>query len=126
MSLVCHRGSASRHFTSTGPMSPGIFASLLTKGSHHMVSAASAVRSALRGTVSPGPHAGALSRILYVTPEIADFVKAGGLGDVSAALPRALKPQCDVRVLLPGYRQMLHTCTALERVGHLDGLADIP
>jgi starch synthase len=53
-------------------------------------------------------------------------VKAGGLGDVSAALPRALKPQCDVRVLLPGYRQMLGKCFALEIVGHLDGLAGIP
>jgi starch synthase len=30
-------------------------------------------------------------RILYVTSEIADFVKAGGLGEVSAALPRTLK-----------------------------------
>ena len=28
-------------------------------------------------------------RILYVTSEIADFVKAGGLGEVSAALPRS-------------------------------------
>jgi len=28
-------------------------------------------------------------RILYATPEMADFVKTGGLGEVSAALPRA-------------------------------------
>jgi starch synthase len=91
-----------------------------------MVSATSAVRSASRGTIDPVPNGGAQSRILYVTPESADFVKAGGLGDVSAALPRALKPQCDVRVLLPGYRQMLRKCSALEVVGHLEGLAGIP
>ena len=91
-----------------------------------MMSATRAVRTALRGAVDPAPSIGGQSRILYVTPEISDFVKAGGLGDVSAALPRALKPQCDVRVLLPGYRQMLRTCSTLELVGHLDGLAGIP
>ena len=31
----------------------------------------------------------------------------GGLGAVSAALPRALRRQHDVRVLLPGYRPVL-------------------
>ena len=31
-------------------------------------------------------------RILFVTPEISDFVKAGGLGEVSGALPRASPP----------------------------------
>ena len=45
-------------------------------------------------------------RILYVTSEITDFVKAGGLGDVSAALPRSLGQLYDVRVLVPGYRQV--------------------
>src|SRR4051794_22830757 len=28
-------------------------------------------------------------RILYATPEMADFVKTGGLGEVAGALPRA-------------------------------------
>jgi starch synthase len=43
-------------------------------------------------------------RILFVTPEYAPFAKAGGLGDVSAALPAALRRLgLDVRVLLPGY-----------------------
>ena len=32
-------------------------------------------------------------RILYVTSEIADYVKAGGLGEVSAALPRTLRQE---------------------------------
>src|SRR5688572_11668499 len=40
-------------------------------------------------------RANAHHKILYVTPEIADFVKSGGLGDVSAALPRALTKHCD-------------------------------
>src|SRR5262245_50167983 len=90
-----------------------------------MVSAANVVCTALRGQVSPGVD-GRQSKVLYVTPEISDFVKAGGLGDVSAALPRALKPTCDVRVLLPGYRQTLQRCHSLEVVGHLSGLAGIP
>jgi starch synthase len=46
-------------------------------------------------------------RVLYVTPELADYVKAGGLGEVSASLPRALRAHCDVRVPIPGYRQVL-------------------
>ncbi|NNM73598.1 glycogen synthase GlgA [Enterovirga aerilata] len=48
----------------------------------------------------------AVQRILYVTSEMADYVKAGGLGDVSAALPRSLGQRYDVRVLIPGYRQV--------------------
>ena len=47
-----------------------------------------------------------VQRILYVTSEMTDYVKAGGLGDVSAALPRSLGQHYDVRVLIPGYRQV--------------------
>ena len=54
------------------------------------------------GTDEEGPQ-----RILYVTSELTDFVKAGGLGDVSAALPRSLRQHYDVRVLIPAYRQVL-------------------
>ena len=46
-------------------------------------------------------------KILFVTSEIADLVKTGGLGDVSAALPRALGHLHDVRVLIPGYPQVV-------------------
>src|SRR3954449_11712590 len=46
--------------------------------------------------------------ILFVTTEFADFAKAGGLADVSAALPRALRKQgADVRVLLPGLQKVI-------------------
>jgi starch synthase len=92
-----------------------------------MASAAGALRPHGHATASSGHRNAASSRILYVTPEIADFVKAGGLGDVSAALPRALRAaQCDVRILIPGYRQVLRQCNGMEVVGRLSGLADIP
>lgn len=45
--------------------------------------------------------------ILFVTPECAPWVKTGGLGDVSAALPKALgRLGHEVRVLMPAYRPM--------------------
>ena len=91
-----------------------------------MTSATSALGTAARGMAEQQPAAGPFTRILYVTPEISDFVKAGGLGDVSAALPRALRAHSDVRVLLPGYRQVLQRCRTLTVVGRLDGLAGIP
>src|SRR5687767_13048706 len=70
----------------------------------------------------PGRH----QSILYVTSEIADFVKAGGLGEVSAALPRALRELYDVRVLIPGYRQVLKSAGPVEVVGRLPGICGIP
>src|SRR5437868_522778 len=46
-------------------------------------------------------------RVLFVTPECAPLTKTGGLGDVAAALPVALRAQGnDVRVLLPRYREI--------------------
>ena len=47
-------------------------------------------------------------RVLFVTPECVPLAKAGGLGDVSAALPVALRALgVDVRVLLPAYSEVL-------------------
>ena len=65
-------------------------------------------------------------RILFVTSEFADLVKVGGLGDVSAALPRALAVGHDVRVLLPGYRQILGQIDSLQLVGPLPAYAGLP
>ncbi|MBC5767774.1 glycogen synthase GlgA [Ramlibacter albus] len=46
-------------------------------------------------------------KILFATPECAPYVKTGGLGDVSGALPATLAAMGhDVRVLLPAYRNM--------------------
>jgi starch synthase len=49
-------------------------------------------------------------RVLFATPECAPMTKIGGLGDVSAALPEALRAAgMDVRTLLPGYEEVLGT-----------------
>ena len=65
-------------------------------------------------------------RVLFVTSEMSDFVQVGGMGAVSAALPRALRRYCDVRVMLPGYRQVLERARGMEIVAHLPGAAAIP
>src|SRR3712207_6438500 len=65
-------------------------------------------------------------RILYVTPEIADYVKAGGLGEVSAALPRTLRQEYDVRVLVPGYRQILDNKDQISVVARMRGVRGMP
>jgi starch synthase len=46
-------------------------------------------------------------KILFASPEAHPFAKTGGLGDVSSALPLALKQQGhDVRVIIPKYRSV--------------------
>jgi starch synthase len=64
--------------------------------------------------------------VLFVTTEMADCVKVGGLGEVSAALPRALAGAFDVRVLIPGYCETLAAHPDLEIVGALPAFADAP
>ena len=59
-------------------------------------------------------------KVLFVTSEITDYAQTGGLGEVSAALPRALRAMTDVRILIPGYRQVL------ERIGPVHVVADLP
>ncbi|KTC42507.1 glycogen synthase [Pseudomonas sp. ABAC61] len=65
-------------------------------------------------------------RVLFVTSELADLVKTGGLGDVSAALPRAMAHLHDVRVLIPGYPQVLHSENPIHIIGELGGHAALP
>lgn len=51
--------------------------------------------------------ADATLKILFVTPECAPWVKTGGLGEVSAALPKSLTALGhDVKVLMPAYRSL--------------------
>jgi starch synthase len=64
-------------------------------------------------------------RLLFVTSEITDFVKVGGLGEVSAALPRALRQTNDIRVLIPGYRQVV-AGRELHEVARLPAVAGLP
>lgn len=65
-------------------------------------------------------------KILFVTSEFAGLVKVGGLGDVSAALPRALSKHHDIRVLIPGFKQILDSGVPVRIVGRLDGHAALP
>src|SRR5258707_481086 len=55
-----------------------------------------------------------------------DFVRVGGLAAVSAALPRALRPWSDVRIMLPGYRDVVEQFTHIEIVGQCAPLAEMP
>jgi starch synthase len=66
-------------------------------------------------------------KILFLTPELAGYVKAGGLADVSAALPKALRERgSDARILMPFYGAGPDWQPSLEVVARLDGLAGLP
>jgi len=69
---------------------------------------------------------GIFLRVLFVTTEMDDFIRVGGLAAVSAALPRALRRWTDVRVLLPGYSEVVEQFTHLEIIGHSPALAEMP
>jgi starch synthase len=58
-------------------------------------------------------------KVLFATPECAPFARTGGLGDVSAALPAALRAMgIDARVLLPAYHEVDSApCAELEIIG---------
>lgn len=47
-------------------------------------------------------------KILFATSEVAPLIKTGGLADVSSALPAALRAiGVDVRIIVPGYSQVI-------------------
>jgi starch synthase len=79
-----------------------------------------------RAAAGPARTQSLRHRVLYVTPEMADFVKTGGLGEVSAALPRALGHLYDVRILIPGYRQVLDRFDEVPVVARLSGVEGVP
>src|SRR5258705_6370751 len=55
-----------------------------------------------------------------------DFVRVGGLGAVSAALPRALRRLTDIRIMLPGYRDVVEQFAHIHILGHCPALAEMP
>ncbi|MBK9797895.1 MAG: glycogen synthase GlgA [Holophagaceae bacterium] len=62
-------------------------------------------------------------KILFVASELFPYVKTGGLGDVMAALPRAMRAQgADVRMLLPAYPAIL---SAVEVQGSVLALPEL-
>ncbi|MBV9903083.1 MAG: glycogen synthase GlgA [Alphaproteobacteria bacterium] len=65
-------------------------------------------------------------RVLFVTPEIDDFVRVGGLAAVSAALPRALRGLADIRVVIPGYRDVLAKLSSVEVIATIPAVAELP
>ena len=65
-------------------------------------------------------------KVLFVTTEMEDFVRVGGLAAVSAALPRALRPWADTRILLPGYADVVEQLTHIQIVGECAARAEMP
>lgn len=91
--------------------------------SGHALTYAPAVKDDPYDRPSPIP---ATTKLLFVTSEMGDFIKAGGLGEVSTALPRELRNFCDVRVLLPGYRPVRKASPAMEIVRQMPRTAGLP
>jgi starch synthase len=66
-------------------------------------------------------------KVLFVTPEVAPLIKTGGLADVSAALPAALMGLgADMRVLVPGYPQVMDALKTKGRAATLPALPGVP
>ncbi len=66
-------------------------------------------------------------KVLFATSEVAPLIKTGGLADVSAALPAALMGLgVDVRVLVPGYPQVMEALKTKGRAATLPALPGVP
>jgi starch synthase len=66
-------------------------------------------------------------KVLFATAEVAPLVKTGGLADVSGALTAALTGLgLDVRVLVPGYPQILDALNTRGKAASLPVLPGIP
>ncbi|HWH48089.1 MAG TPA: glycogen synthase GlgA [Burkholderiales bacterium] len=66
-------------------------------------------------------------KVLFVTSEVAPLIKTGGLADVSAALPPALMGMgVDMRVLVPGYPQVMEALKTKGRAAVLPALPGVP
>ena len=66
-------------------------------------------------------------RVLHVSAELAPWAATGGLADVTAALPRALRAEgVDARILLPGYPALLKAAGVMTPVLHFPAGATLP
>jgi starch synthase len=66
-------------------------------------------------------------KVLFATSEVAPLIKTGGLADVSAALPAALMALgLDMRVLVPGYPQVIEALKTKGRAATLPVLPGVP
>ena len=65
-------------------------------------------------------------KVLFATSEVAPLIKTGGLADVSAALPVALNALgVDIRLLVPGYPQVMEALKTRSRAATLPGLPGV-
>lgn len=66
-------------------------------------------------------------KVLFAASEVAPLIKTGGLADVAGALPVALAGLgVDVRVLVPGYTQVLDALSSKGRAAALPTLPGLP
>lgn len=66
-------------------------------------------------------------KVLFATSEVAPLIKTGGLADVSSALPAALRAMgVDVRVLVPGYNQVIAQLAQHRVVAAFEDLPGFP
>ena len=65
--------------------------------------------------------------LLFVTSEVAPLIKTGGLADVAGSLPAALMHAgLDVRVLVPGYKQVMEGVKSKGRLTSFPALGEMP
>ncbi len=65
--------------------------------------------------------------VLFVTSEVAPLIKTGGLADVAGSLPAALMHAgVDVRVLVPGYKQVMEAVKSKGRLTSFPALGEMP
>lgn len=72
------------------------------------------------------PRESRVPRVLFVTPEMSGYLKAGGLGEVAASLPLAMRAIADVRVLMPGYPGVFRAHPDMPAIRRLEATAALP
>jgi starch synthase len=57
---------------------------------------------------------------------MSDFIQTGGLAAVASALPRALNRLAEVRIVIPGYPQVLRALQPLETIAACEAVGGLP